>query len=140
MNRYKRLVFLTAEFMCDFACLNEETGLYDLSPLIPAQEEFPPENVLNPTFELCYWRFGLNIAVIWAKEIGGDFNDWENVRSKLAMPTVSGGVYSAHQNCPDTFSRHNRDHPLMLFGCVFIPCDCIDKNIMSDTADKVLKE
>jgi hypothetical protein len=139
MKRYWNLIKPTAEFMCDFAKLNKATGKYELPPpLIPVQEEHKPEDVLNPAFELCYWRFGLQIAVKWAKELGEDYREFEQVSNNMADLTVHNGLYIAHQNCPDTFEKYAKDHPSMLFGYGFIDSG-VDKNIMAETMDKVLK-
>ena len=138
-RRYWELARETAEFMRGFARLNPDTGLYELTPpLIPAQEEHAPETALNPVFELCYWRFGLGLAVEWAKMLGTECGQWEDVMSKLTRPPIIDGLYPAHQNCADTFTAFNRDHPSMLFGYGFIPCEGVDTRVMSDTADKVL--
>lgn len=62
------LVKETADFMADFAVENRENGEYDLlPPIIPAQERHAPRDTVNPAFEVEYWRFGLSIAVNWAK-------------------------------------------------------------------------
>ncbi|MCL2018773.1 MAG: glycoside hydrolase family 65 [Oscillospiraceae bacterium] len=145
VKRYFKLIRHTADFMCDFARLNEVTGKYELPPpLIPAQEEHKPETALNPAFELSYWRFGLKLAVKWGRLMESDaFNDsiknWENVCNNMADLPVQDGLYSAHQNCPDTFTHYNRDHPSMLFGYGFIPCDAAKPDIMSKTYDRVLE-
>ncbi|MCL2051145.1 MAG: glycoside hydrolase family 65 [Lachnospiraceae bacterium] len=140
MRKYWLLVRETADFMVDFLHFNKETGHYELSgPLIPAQEEHAPENVLNPVFELCYWHFGLRIAIRWAEELGEDCALWQEVRGKLANPPIIDDLYPAHANCPDTFTSFNRDHPSMLYGFGFIPCDLIDKDIMLRTADLALE-
>jgi hypothetical protein len=140
LKKYWLLVRETADFMADFVQLNKKTGCYDLPPpLIPAQEEHQPEAVLNPVFELCYWAYGLKIAIHWAKQLGEDYALWQEVSEKLAIPPVIGQLYPAHANCPDTFSRFNRDHPSMLYGYGFIPCDSIDPGIMLATADLVEK-
>ena len=139
MRRYWELVRETAEFMRGFARFNADTGLYHLTPpLIPAQEEHAPGNALDPVFELCYWRFGLGVAAEWAKTLGMECGQWEDVLAKLARPPIIDGLYPAHRNCAGTFTAFNRDHPSMLFGHGFIPCDGVDARVMSDTADKVL--
>lgn len=138
-KRYWNLVQLTAEFMCDFAQYDETTGIYNLAPpLIPAQEEHKPDVALNPAFELCYWRFGLKIAVKWAQELDKNYTDRRFVYMDLAELPVRNGLYAAHQNCPDTFEKFNRDHPSMLFGYGFINCDEAVPDIMWKTIDKVL--
>jgi hypothetical protein len=138
MRRYWNLIYPTAEFMCAFAQFNFTTGKHDLPPpLIPAQEEHKPEVSLNPAFELCYWRFGLRIAVDWARTLGEEYADWQRVCESMADLPVHGGLYLAHQNCSDTFENFNRDHPSMLFGFGFIDSE-IDMEIMSKTVDKVI--
>ena len=139
MRRYWEIIRLTAEFMADFARYNEKTERFDLAPpLIPAQEEHKPEFALNPAFELCYWRFGLKIAIKWACELNKDYAQWKRVHDNLADMPSHNGLYIAHQNCPDTFENFNRDHPSMLFGYGFINSDKADIGMMSKTLDKVL--
>jgi hypothetical protein len=141
MRKYDVLVYETACFMCDFAMYSEDKKIYDLPPpLIPAQEHHDPAQTRNPAFELCYWRFGLDIASLWAEKLGGcpDAARWRSVRNALALPPIHNGLYIAHENCPDTFERFNDDHPSMLFGYGYIPCDVIDPDTMGRTADRAL--
>jgi hypothetical protein len=138
-KKYWNLVKFTAEFMCSFVQYNQATGRYDLPPpLIPSQEEHKPEISLNPMFELCYWRFGLKIAINWAEEFGEETGDLLRIYHDLAELPAHNGLYIAHQNCPETFEKFNRDHPSMLFGYGFINCREINPAIMSKTIDKVL--
>ncbi|MDR0248665.1 MAG: glycoside hydrolase family 65 [Oscillospiraceae bacterium] len=138
MREYWEVVRETAEFMCDFPVRDKLASRLNLAPpLIPAQEEHAPENALNPVFELSYWRFGLSVAARWAKELGEDASLWESTLNALADPPPVGGLYLAHQNCPDTFGEYNRDHPSMLFAHGFIPGERIDKAAMLRTADTV---
>lgn len=137
-EKYWPLVKETADFMASFARLDKETGKYVLPmPLIPAQEEHKPEVTKNPVFELCYWRFGLDTAVSWAKEMRGDYSEWSMVSENLAELPTANGLYLAHENCPDTFEKFNRDHPSMLFGYGFIPNAYVNPDIISRTFDKV---
>jgi hypothetical protein len=132
------LVKETADFMASFAQYNEKTDKYDLNmPLIPAQEEHKPEITKNPAFELSYWRFGLDTAVSWAKEMRQDCSDWALISENLACLPTAEGLYLAHENCPDTFGKFNRDHPSMLYGYGFIPNDDVKRDIISDTFNKV---
>jgi len=133
------LIYETAEFMRDFTGFDALTKSYSLNPpIIPAQEEHAPMDVINPVFELCYWRFGLETAAMWADTLGEPNTQWREVLSGLADIPVINGLYPAHQNCPDTFTRFNRDHPSMLYGYGFIPCDSVDKSVMEKTADHAL--
>ncbi|MCL2003023.1 MAG: glycoside hydrolase family 65 [Oscillospiraceae bacterium] len=139
MRAHWLLVRETARFMGSFPRPNARTGRLDLAPpLIPAQEEHASEAALNPVFELCYWRFGLGLAVKWAKMLGEDAENWGAVREALADPPLRDGLYIAHQSCPDTFTAFNRDHPSMLYGFGLIPCGRIDGEAMSRTADRAL--
>jgi hypothetical protein len=140
-KRYRKLVQLTAEFMYDFAQHGDEKGDFFClpPPLIPAQEEHKPEVTLNPTFELCYWKFGLEIALNWGRELGEENFDWWKFCNEYSVDLpVHNGMYIAHQNCPDTFEKYNKDHPSMLFGYGFIDCDAVVSDIMWKTVDKVL--
>lgn len=165
------LVFETAEFMADYA--RREARLeahsdggdrrYVLGPpLIPAQESHAPQDTLNPTFELEYWRWGLETALAWADESSGHpsrrgawavaARRWKAVLAGLAhLPVGSSSgsdavsdpgarpVYLAHENCPDTFTRFNIDHPSMLLALGMLPGWSVDRATMSSTYDEVLR-
>ena len=135
-----RLVKATVQFMCSFVSLDKNTKCYNLPPpLIPAQEEHAPEITLNPTFELSYWHFGLEIGIRWAEALSENCGRWKKVSGSLAKLPMSDGLYSAHQNCKDTFTHFNKDHPSMLYAYGFIPCAGVNTVAMSGTADKVLE-
>jgi hypothetical protein len=139
MEKHWDLVEETALFMNNFLRLNKESGRYDLvAPLIPAQEEHLPESTLNPTFELGYWRYGMELVLLWAESLGKSFPSLRETMNKLAELPIHDGLYLAHQNCRDTFRTYNRDHPSMLFTYGFIPNDLVDKKVMSGTVDRVL--
>ena len=71
LERYSDMVFKTAEFMASYVVFDEDSDRYVLGPgLIPAQENHKPEITLNPTFELEYWRYGLEVANQWRKRLG----------------------------------------------------------------------
>lgn len=136
LEKHWELVARTADFMCDYLVLNDN-GLYELrGPIIPAQEEHDPTHVLNPTFELEYWRHCLGLAIQWADRLEKPHH-WQGYYDKLAESPKSD-VYLAHANCPQTFEAFNRDHPSMLGALGFIPNERIDQNVMKATLDKVL--
>jgi hypothetical protein len=72
--------------------------------------------------------------------VGEPCEEWAKVRDALAVPQPREGCYPAHEDCPETFTRFNRDHPSMLFACGFIPPEGIEKEAMLKTADRVLAE
>jgi len=137
-RKYWLLVKETADFMCDYLCWNEEKSCYELtSPIMPAQEEHDPRVVKNPTFELEYWRFSLEIANRWADDLGEDHTFWSEIVTKMAESPQKEGLYLAHENCPDTFETFNRDHPSMLGAFGLIP-GCLDEKVAAQTLEKVV--
>jgi len=139
LQKYWYLVKGTADFMCDFVVFDEVDSLYHIvSPVIPAQEEFDPLDVKNPTFELEYWNFVLGIALKWANRLGFVEGKWEDVFNNLANSIIIDGVYLSHENCPDTFKSYAKDHPMMLAAFGVIPGSRMNSKIMKNTLDKVL--
>lgn len=120
---YADIVFESAEFMVSFTHYDQSKGRYVLGPpVIPAQENHRPEVTVNPTFELQYWRFGLGVAQLWRERLGLQREPrWDDVISRLSRLPVHGGVYVAHENCPDTFESFNHDHPSMLGAFGVLP-------------------
>jgi hypothetical protein len=130
----------SAEFMADFAVWHNERFVLG-PPVIPAQENHPPRETWNPTFELAYWRQALGIAQTWRKRLGlAPLAKWEQVRAKLAPLPVKNGVYLAHENCPQTFTERNFDHPSMLAAYGVLNDEGVDRETMRRTLHKVLRE
>src|SRR5262249_17401041 len=110
-------------------------------PVIPAQENHPPRDTWNPTYELGYWRYGLKIAQQWRERVGLQRNArWDEVVAGLSPLPVREGVYLAHENCPQTFTGRNSDHPSMLAALGVLPGDGVDRETMRRTLHKVMKE
>ena len=140
LEKYWEVVKQTAQFMADFAVYDESDKKYDLlPPLIPVQECHRAEDCKNPAFELEYWRYGLSLAAEWAKRLGEEPDPkWTDVCMNMREPRQEGGVYLAHENCRDTFTVYNTDHPSMLGMLGVLPSGRIDKETMGKTLDKVL--
>jgi hypothetical protein len=139
---YREIVFESAEFMASFAVHDDKTQRYVLGPpLIPAQENHPPRETWNPTFELAYWAYGLRIAQQWRERLRLSRNPaWDRVLARLSALPVRDGVYLAHENCPQTFTERNRDHPSMLGAFGMLPGEGVDRETMRRTLFKVMKE
>jgi len=134
------LIRLSADFMCDFLSWNEGKGCYELvAPIIPAQEEHDPRIVKNPTFEVEYWHFSLKLAIKWATRLGEPCDEWQEVCCSLVQSPKKDGLYLAHENCPDTFRKFNRDHPSMLGVFGLIANDRIDREALKSTVNQVLE-
>jgi len=142
LERYADLVSESAVFMGSYAHWDEKENRYVLGPpLIPAQENHPPRETWNPTFELEYWRFGLNVAQQWRERLGMKrFAEWDRIINKLSRLPVRDGVYLAHENCPQTYTERNRDHPSMLGALGVLPGEGVDRETMRRTLMKSMKE
>jgi trehalose/maltose hydrolase-like predicted phosphorylase len=140
LQKYWCLVEKTAEFMVDFVVFNEETGKYDIvAPVIPVQECHQPEVTKNPTFEVEYWRYTLKLAVDWAEMLDKEYDKkWSEVANNMAQLPTHDNLYLAHENCPDTFSKYNIDHPSMLQAYGVLPNETIESDIMNNTLKKVI--
>jgi hypothetical protein len=141
LERYRQIVFETAEFMASYPAWDETGQRYVLGPaLIPAQESYGRDRGrnLNPTFELAYWYWGLETAQKWRERLGlGRHPQWDRVMRLLSHPTIREGVYTAIETPPYTIPR---DHPSMLAAFGFVPpTPLIDPNTMRRTFDYVMQ-
>ena len=134
------LVRETAEFMTDFAVYNDSRGCYELlPPLIPVQENHDPRRAKNPAFEVEYWRETLIIALTWARRLGETPPErWREAADHMAPAPLREGLYLAHEDCPDTFTRFNQDHPSMLFACGMLKGERMDPESVRATLKRVL--
>ena len=133
------LIRETADFMADYAVRDEE-GVYHLEPpVIPVQERYAPQDTRDPSFEVAYWRFGLELGIAWAEEMGLTPDErWLDVCRNMACPPMHGGLYTAHANRPDTFDTMAEDHPSMLQCLGVLPGEDLDPAAMARTLDTVL--
>jgi hypothetical protein len=141
LDRYRQVVFETAEFMASYPVWDQAGERYVLGPaLIPAQESYGSTRSrnLNPTFELAYWHWALETAQKWRERLGLEREPaWDRVIQRLSRPTVRDGVYTAIETPPYTVTR---DHPSMLAAYGFVPATpLIDPNVMKRTLDQVMK-
>jgi len=144
INKYKELVFATADFMASFPSYNPQTKKYNLGKgLIPAQECFDAVKTFNPTYELAYWHWALNIAQQWRLRAGLQRNKkWDEIINKLAPLPQANGVYLATESTPDCYTteRYLTDHPAVLGAYSTIPAaNGLDTTIMKNTFDLVWK-
>lgn len=141
LEKYFELIERTCEFMLDFLTYDEKIDKYILdAPYIPAQEFHNPSDVKNAVYELEYWHFALTTYKKWCERLGRiPLPDLDEKLEKLVMPPVIGGVYPAHENCPETYEKFNYDHPSMLCAYGVLPGLRIDKDIAKATFDKVME-
>jgi hypothetical protein len=140
LERYREIMHETAQFMASYARLDPATGRYMLGPpLIPAQESYGNDKArgLNPTFELAYWRWGLETAQQWRLRLGLEREPtWDWVHAGLAPLPVRDGIYVGLDAPPFLITQ---DHPSMLMALGFLPpSPAVDLPTMNRTLDHVL--
>lgn len=142
LNKYKDMVFATAEFMASFAYFDKETGRYRLGKgLIPSQEVHKAEDTFNPPYELVYWEWALNVAQEWKKRLGQPRDkDWDAVMQKLSPLPQKDGVYLEAESAPDSYTNPKdiTDHPSTLAAYGMMPMSkMMDTTVMHKTFDVI---
>jgi hypothetical protein len=139
LEKWREVLFATAEFMASFAHREPDTGRYVLGPpLMTANERNDSATTSNPTFELSYWRFGLRIAQQWRERLGLPRDEhWDDVLDNLAALPVEDGVYVLYEGVPNMWTEHNTNHPDPIAPYGMLPGDGVDVATMRATAHKV---
>jgi hypothetical protein len=139
LERFRDVVFETAEFMASFAWWDEEGRRYVLGPpLQGAQEIFPKDRTVNTTFELAYWRWGLDTAQRWREALSLPREPrWQRVLDRLSPLPVRDGRYLFAETAPLSFDdpRWARDHPSVLGAMGMLPGGDVDAPTMRRTFD-----
>ena len=113
VKRMAMVVEKTADFMASYAAPppagkgGNADELWLGPPMDGGEEGNPLTETWNPTFELTYWRLGLQIASAWrARAELPEKAAWVSALKKLATPTVLPGnesgrelAYSINANC-----------------------------------------
>jgi hypothetical protein len=143
LKKFRDIVFLTADFMASYATWDTNTSRYVLGPVLQcAQEIFPKDKTFNPTFELTYWRWGLETAQQWRTRLGlPREKKWDDVLRDLAKPPVADGKYLFTETTPDCYTnpKWNADHPAVVGALSFVPGPQIDLATMHNTFDWIWK-
>ncbi len=142
LGKYADLIEQTAEFMADFAYKDPDKNRYILGVgVIPAQERFDPATTFNPTYELAYWRWGLETAQKWRERQGLKRNIiWDKVLKNLSPLPQKDNLYLATESSPDSYTteKYMTDHPSVLGTFGMLPAtDGLDKKVMENTFNKI---
>jgi hypothetical protein len=143
LAKYRDLVLETADAMASMLSFDSKRGQYVLGPpLWIAQEIYDQATSRNPSFELAYWRYGLETAQQWRVRLGLPREvKWDEILALLSPLPEKDGKYVALESTPDTWenveSRH--DHPSMLMPLGVLPGAGVDRATMAHTLDAVLK-
>jgi protein-glucosylgalactosylhydroxylysine glucosidase len=141
LERWREVVFATAEFMASFAFLDLQRSQYVLGPpLKTVSENADTLTTLNPAFELNYWRFGLRTAQAWRERLGLPREpQWDAVCHGLAPLPMQGGRYLLQEGMTDTFTRWNWEHPALMGIYGMQPGPDIDTAAMRRTVQRVME-
>jgi hypothetical protein len=142
LRTYQQVIEETADFMADFAWYDSTLGRYILGPgVIAAQERFDPTTTFNPTFELAYWRWGLEAAQRWRERLGLPRQEkWDRVLAELSPLPQQDGLYLATESAPDSYTTDAfmTDHPSVLGTLGMLPAtQGLDTAVMRRTFDKI---
>lgn len=155
LDRYRDLVFETADLLASFPHFDAGRDQYVIGPpIVPVQEVFPPLTTFNPAFELEYFRFGIETAQHWRERLGMKRNaQWDRVLAKLAPLPQQDGLYLATESFPQLWQQarseactpprtaescFNRDHPSMVAALGLLPGAGVDRDTMRRTLDAVI--
>lgn len=139
LERWRDILFNTADFLSSFAFWDEKTQRYVLGPPIyVVSENTAPKITQNPTYELSYWRFGLRIAQTWRKRLGLQPDSvWEKVLNGLSPLPVEDDLYVLYEGVPDMWTKFNFEHPALIGVYGMLPGDGVDVPTIRRTAERV---
>lgn len=145
LNKYKDIVFETAEFMASYAWFEKEKDRYILGPvLIPAQESLRLETTINPGFELVYWYWGLKTAVKWKSRLKEELDPlWNDIVEKISKLPVQDGLYLCSEDTKDSYQnqRYMSDHPIVsAISGVMPETPLVDPLILGNSLDTIMKK
>jgi hypothetical protein len=123
LEKYREMVFESAKFLASFAQLDPASGRYVLGPPIKNVSENSGENnTQNPTFELAYWYYGLQVAQTWRTRLGlKPEPHWADILARLAPLPVSDGRYLEIETFPDLYKKEGGVPTSMLMILGFMP-------------------
>ena len=137
LERYKRIVFETADYMATFVDYDAQRKEYVLGPGLNSADEKHTDiaHNLNPTMELAYWKWALETAQQWRVRMGMPPDPkWQDVIDHMARPTVRNGIYPAMEipveTSPSTMTT-------FMYGV--LPGRDIDKDAMRNTLHRVTR-
>jgi len=145
LNKYKKLVFATADFMASYAWFDNINNRYSLGPvLIPAQESLKLETTVNPPFELVYWYWGLKTAQEWKRRLSLDpVPKWSDITEKISELPVQDGLYLCSEDTKDSYQnpRYLSDHPIVagVYG-VMPKTKMVDPVILGNSLDTIMEK
>jgi hypothetical protein len=109
LEKWRDVVFGTAEHMADYPTRDAASGVYSLAPVMPPSELGITRDTV---FDLAYWRWGLDAAQRWRERLGLSREpQWDEVRRHLAPLPASDGVFVHSAEWHDTYTKRAYEHP-----------------------------
>jgi hypothetical protein len=145
LQKYQRLVFATADFMASAAAYDKTKDRYVLGKgIIPAQECYSMTETFNSPYELCYWKWALQVAQQWRVRLGMQPDkQWQAVIDKISPLKQQDGVYMGAESVSDSYSPASKyiiDHPAVLMASSLLPPNgMVDASIMRSTFGTIKK-
>ena len=139
LEKFQNVVMQSAEFMASYAEWDTNKKRFVLGPVLQcAQEIFPKDHTLNPTFELTYWRWGLETAQHWRERLGLPREaKWDRVLNDLAKPPLEQNKYLFAETATGTYTQKKwiDDHPSVTAAFGMLPGPGVDRDTMQRTLD-----
>ena len=145
LEHYRELVFETARFMASFAAWDTNRSQYRIGPpFADAAEVYfsDHDHQWNPTFEIAYWRAGLETAQHWRERLGlARDGKWDEVIAHLPPLPTCDGLYVAAESATNTFRKpgENTSHPCMLAPLGMLDGTGVDRETMRRTLHKMME-
>jgi hypothetical protein len=141
LDKYRDIVFESAKFLASFAWLDPVAGRYVLGPPVKnVSESADATKVMNPTFELAYWYYGLQVAQTWRARLGlAPKPKWADMLAKLSKLPVADGKYLEIETFPTIYQSGRGSLPsseLLSLGYL-PPTAWVDPAIFRATFDEV---
>ncbi|KAI0929444.1 hypothetical protein AcV7_005296 [Taiwanofungus camphoratus] len=143
LEKWRNIIYETADWMADYAQHNESTGFYDLGPpMYVVSEDTSPNITRNPAFELAYWRMGLGMAQDWMDRLNEEApRVWSEVKDNLAPLPVENGLYTVYEGIESDFwtsPEYTNSHPALVGLYGWLPQTAnVSIDIAKATAEKV---
>jgi len=142
LKKWDHILTGVADFMASYAWYNQSTKVHDLGPpMYPVSENTNPNQTVNPTFELAYWRFGLDVAIKWKSRQSRPWPaEWKLIQDNLASFPTENGVYVLYEGIKDMWTTPETasDHPGLLGLYGWLPPDSrLNLTIFKNTVNKV---
>jgi hypothetical protein len=144
LEKYKNLVFATADFMASYAYYDSVKQRYILGKgVIAAQERFKAMETYNPTYELVYWHWALSVAQQWRKRLHLPANKkWDDVLKNLSPLPTQGNKYLFTESATDSYTNpeYRTDHSSVFGAFGMMPqTGQVDTAIMHNTFNWIWK-